>query len=172
MVGFSALIENLPLNSSSIRSAICLRWPGINVVRGDAYRLRHTLAGVVPGSLAAIVSGLPLLSMRAETQRTILSGAFEVLREGGSFTQFTYGPRPPLAPALQADLGLMVEKGQRVWVNLPPARVYRFVRARSAACSGPAHRSAGSKDGTAVSSVARIATPQRLDPRTHFDRAQ
>ena len=31
MVGFSALTQNFPLNSSSIRNAICLRWPGAKV---------------------------------------------------------------------------------------------------------------------------------------------
>jgi phosphatidylethanolamine/phosphatidyl-N-methylethanolamine N-methyltransferase len=43
--------------------------------------------------------------------------------------QFTYGSRPPLPPETIATLGLSVNRGHKVWANLPPATVYRFRRA-------------------------------------------
>ena len=101
------------------------RFPGVTVHEVGA---QSVAARCGPG-VGAVISGLPLLSMRAETQRAILAGAFAVLRAGGSYTQFTYGPRPPLNEAVRQELGLRVEKGLKVWNNLPPARVYRYFRA-------------------------------------------
>lgn len=83
---------------------------------------------VVPG-VGAVVSGLPLLSMPRPVQEAILSAAFRILAPGAPYIQFTYGPRPPVAPSLLSKLGLRVESGPKVWLNLPPARVYRFFRA-------------------------------------------
>ena len=52
-----------------------------------------------------------------------------ILAPRGRYVQFTYGPRPPLPPNTIAALGLTVNKGNKVWANLPPATVYRFRRA-------------------------------------------
>jgi phospholipid N-methyltransferase len=41
-----------------------LRFPQATVVRGDAYALRHTLAGILQEPAAAMVSGLPLMTKR------------------------------------------------------------------------------------------------------------
>ena len=101
------------------------RFPGVTVhqtMAQDVVRLCRAGAG-------AVVSGLPLLSMRIETRCEILAAAFAVLRAGGSYTQFTYGLHSPIDAALQAELGLRAEKGRSVWLNLPPARVWRYVRA-------------------------------------------
>ena len=37
--------------------------------------------------------------------------------------------RPPLPAETISALGLTVNKGHKIWANLPPARVYRFRRA-------------------------------------------
>lgn len=81
-----------------------------------------------PG-VGAVISGLPLLSMTETAQRAILAGAFRVLRPGGVFVQFTYGPRVPLQRSVGEELSLVAERGPKVWNNLPPARVYTFRRA-------------------------------------------
>ncbi|MFN6978087.1 MAG: class I SAM-dependent methyltransferase [Gemmobacter sp.] len=99
-------------------------FPGSTVLAEGAETIaRHCAPG-----LGAVVSGLPLLSMPRALQRAIVGGAFEVLRPGGIFVQFTYGPRPPLAESLRAELGLSVMRGKKVWGNLPPARVYTYTR--------------------------------------------
>ena len=48
-----------------------------------------------------------------------------------SLNQFTYGPKPPLPPETIRKLGLRVEVGSKIWLNLPPARIYRFYRIRT-----------------------------------------
>ena len=75
-----------------------------------------------------MISGLPLLSMPDAVREGIVAAGFEILAPRGRFVQFTYGPRPPLPPDQIASLGLTVDKGFKVWANLPPARVYRFRR--------------------------------------------
>ncbi len=82
---------------------------------------------VAPG-VGAVVSGLPLLSMPPSVREAIVSAAFRILAPGAPYIQFTYGPKPPLPPDTMEKLGLRVEAGTKIWLNLPPARVYRFYR--------------------------------------------
>ncbi len=81
------------------------------------------------GSVGAVVSGLPLLSMPAPVVEAILTAAFKVLRAGGEMRQFTYGPKPPVPPQILERLGLVAIQGRKVWANVPPARVYILKRA-------------------------------------------
>ena len=82
---------------------------------------------IAPG-VGAVVSGLPLLSMPPPLREAIVAAAFRILAPGAPMIQFTYGPKPPLPPESLEKLGLRVEAGRKVWLNLPPARVYRFYR--------------------------------------------
>jgi len=81
---------------------------------------------MLPMGAAAVISGLPLLSMPNGVRRDIVTSAFALLAPDAPFVQFTYGPRPPLPDDLIAAMGLSVEKGARILRNLPPARIYRF----------------------------------------------
>ncbi len=104
------------------------RFPGVNVIEAGA---ETAAAHVVPG-VKAVISGLPLLSMPESLREAIVGAAFTVLAPGGRFVQFTYGNHPPLPLEAIDRLGLCVDRGCRIWANLPPARVYRFRRARRA----------------------------------------
>ena len=101
------------------------KFPGVTVHQAGA----ETAASLVEGKVATVISGLPLLSMPEEIREAIVSAAFNILGPRGTYVQFTYGPRPPLPPELIESLGLKVNKGHKVWANLPPAMVYRFRRA-------------------------------------------
>lgn len=101
------------------------KFPGVTVHRLPAQEAAHLVA---PG-VATVVSGLPLLSMPPAVREGIVAAAFAILAPRGRYVQFTYGPRPPLPPETIAELGLTVNKGHKVWANLPPATVYRFRRA-------------------------------------------
>jgi len=100
-------------------------FPGVTVLNQGAETLGDTCR---PG-LGAVISGLPLLSMPNRVQSAILQGAFDLLRPRAGFTQFTYGPRPPIADEVLKALGLTARRGEKVWGNLPPARVYHITRA-------------------------------------------
>lgn len=101
------------------------RFPGVRILLGDALHLpsllrRHNIAPV-----AAIVSSLPLLSLKKSIQLRIGAQAFAVLEPGAPFIQFTYGLFSPLP---RNRLGIVGEVEERVLQNLPPASVWRYVR--------------------------------------------
>ena len=110
------------------------RFPAVPVVCGDAQELKSIVAEsgfAQAGGVDAVVSGLGMLSMSRPTQRAILSGVFAVLRDGGRFIQFTYGPASPLSRELLNELGLNVRRAGVAWLNVPPATVYVYTRHRS-----------------------------------------
>ena len=101
------------------------KFPGVTVHCAGA----ETADALVAPGVQTVVSGLPLLSMPEPLREGIVAAAFRVLGPRGTYVQFTYGPRPPLPPELIENLGLRVNRGHKIWANLPPARVYRFRRA-------------------------------------------
>lgn len=114
------LYEMNPAFCDSLRA----RFPGVRVINAPAQEAARELAGV-----GAVVSGLPLLSIPPEIQRGIIGAAFAILRPGAPYIQFTYGPHPPVTPGVAAALKLRFEQGARIWQNIPPARVYRYLQA-------------------------------------------
>jgi phosphatidylethanolamine/phosphatidyl-N-methylethanolamine N-methyltransferase len=103
------------------------RFPGVTVVQGDAYRLRETLAHIVREPLAAIVSGLPLLTRPLPERVRLLESALLMLGPAAPFIQFSYGPKAPV-PARPGHWS--VAGTPRIWQNFPPARVWIYRRER------------------------------------------
>lgn len=101
------------------------RFPGVAVHRMPA----QEAARMVPAGVSTVISGLPLLSMPPDVREGIVAAAFAILAPRGRYVQFTYGNRPPLPSETISALGLTVNKGHKIWANLPPATVYRFRRA-------------------------------------------
>lgn len=103
------------------------RFPGVHVIHGDATRLPRLLARAGIGPVKAVVSGLPLLAMPPKVQLAILLGSFQAMLEDGAFIQFTYGPKSPVPERLARRLGLTGRIVGRIWLNMPPAAIWRFV---------------------------------------------
>lgn len=76
----------------------------------------------------AVISGLPLLSMRDKQVDTILTGIFEVMQPGGVLVQFTYGYKSPINKQLLAQHGLVAQRNSFVMNNFPPASVYHITK--------------------------------------------
>ncbi len=104
------------------------RFPGVHVIKGDAYRLSATLRGRLRRPPGAIVSSLPLLLKPEAQRRALLSEAFDCLAPDGCFVQFTYSPLPPIPKDKVSALDFHVEASPAVWLNLPPARVWIYRR--------------------------------------------
>jgi phospholipid N-methyltransferase len=103
------------------------RFPRARIVDIDAAHLSgHGLFQGAP--LAAVISGLPLLSMPDRKVTDILSGAFAHLRDGGAFYQFTYAWVCPIRRQILDRLGLRAQGLGWTMRNLPPAKVYRITR--------------------------------------------
>jgi phosphatidylethanolamine/phosphatidyl-N-methylethanolamine N-methyltransferase len=100
-----------------------LRYPAATVVQGDAYALQRLLGGLVRQSAAAVVSGLPLFTKPLKMRLRLMYDALGLMAPGAPFIQFTYAMVPPIPKAL-ADV--TAEASERVWMNLPPARVWVY----------------------------------------------
>jgi len=110
------------------------RFPDVRVALADA-RALHDIAqqtGYLDhGPADGVISGLGLLSMARATQRAILESAFAVLSPQGRFVQFTYGPGNPVAKEVMRALDLVGHRASFTFLNVPPAAVWVYARARS-----------------------------------------
>jgi phosphatidylethanolamine/phosphatidyl-N-methylethanolamine N-methyltransferase len=101
------------------------RYPLAKVVQGDAYALRDSLWDVLSAPASAVVSGLPLVTKPMLTRLKLIRDAFVALAPGAPFVQFTYSVAPPIPKSLP---GVSTEASERIWMNLPPARVWVYRR--------------------------------------------
>jgi phosphatidylethanolamine/phosphatidyl-N-methylethanolamine N-methyltransferase len=99
------------------------RYPQATVVQGDAYALRDALWDVLAVPASAVVSGLPLVTKPMLTRLKLMRDAFGALAPGAPFVQFTYSVAPPIPKSLP---GVSTEASERIWMNLPPARVWVY----------------------------------------------
>lgn len=99
------------------------RYPHARVVQGDAYTLRDSLRNVLSAPASAVVSGLPLVTKPMLTRLKLIRDAFLALAPGAPFVQFTYSVAPPIPKSLP---GVSTEASERIWMNLPPARVWVY----------------------------------------------
>jgi phosphatidylethanolamine/phosphatidyl-N-methylethanolamine N-methyltransferase len=99
------------------------RYPHAKVVQGDAYKLRDSLWNVLSAPASAVVSGLPLVTKPMLTRLKLIRDAFVALAPGAPFVQFTYSVAPPIPKSLP---GVSTEASERIWMNLPPARVWVY----------------------------------------------
>lgn len=114
------LVEFNPVFCRLLRS----RYPEATVVQGDAYSLKRLLESLLKEPAAAVVSGLPLLTKPVKTRLRLINEAFALLHREAPFIQFTYSmTTPPIPKGLS---GVKTEASERIWMNLPPARVWIY----------------------------------------------
>jgi phosphatidylethanolamine/phosphatidyl-N-methylethanolamine N-methyltransferase len=99
------------------------RYPQATVVQGDAYALRDSLWNVLSAPASAVISGLPLVTKPMLTRLKLIRDAFVAMSPGSPFVQFTYSVAPPIPRSLP---GVSTEASERIWMNLPPARVWVY----------------------------------------------
>ena len=99
------------------------RYPQATVVQADAYALRDSLWNVLSAPASAVVSGLPLVTKPILTRVKLIREAFVAMSPGSPFVQFTYSVAPPIPKSLP---GISTEASERIWMNLPPARVWVY----------------------------------------------
>lgn len=98
------------------------RYPQATVIQGDAYNLDQTLSELKEPA-AAMVSGLPLVTKPMMIRMKLMRDAFLKLEPGAPFIQFTYSVAPPIPKSLP---GIHTQASERIWMNLPPARVWVY----------------------------------------------
>jgi phosphatidylethanolamine/phosphatidyl-N-methylethanolamine N-methyltransferase len=100
-----------------------VRYPTATVVQGDAYGLQRLLGTLLRQPAAAVVSGLPLFTKPPKMRLRLVQEAFALMAPQAPFIQFTYAMVPPIPKALS---GVTAEASERIWMNLPPARVWVY----------------------------------------------
>jgi phosphatidylethanolamine/phosphatidyl-N-methylethanolamine N-methyltransferase len=113
------LVEFNPTFCRLLRS----RYPEATVVQGDAYSLKRLLGSLLRQPAAAVVSGLPLFTKPLKMRLRLMYDAFTLMAPQAPFVQFTYAMVPPIPKALS---GVTAEASERIWLNLPPARVWVY----------------------------------------------
>jgi phosphatidylethanolamine/phosphatidyl-N-methylethanolamine N-methyltransferase len=101
------------------------RFPRATIVQGDAYDIAETLAGTVTEPCSGFVSSLPLFTKPLEHRYGLLAEAQAMMRPGAPFVQFTYAMVPPIP---ERPDRYTATPSERVWLNLPPARVWVYRR--------------------------------------------
>ena len=99
------------------------RYPEATLVQGDAYSMRKLLETLLLQPAAAVVSGLPLITKPIKMRLRLLRDAFDLMLPGAPFVQFTYSVASPLP---QRFGGFSAEASERIWMNIPPARVWGY----------------------------------------------
>ncbi len=106
------------------------RFPGLDVLTGDAYAVKSELEShfdasedELAQSFDGIVSSLPLLTRPEPVRRELLSDIMELLKPGAPFIQFSYGILPPVRPKCGT---IKLSQSEWIWKNLPPARVWIY----------------------------------------------
>ena len=95
----------------------------VMIICGNAENLGALLPAFTQGLIPTIISGIPMMNLRKEEQVRIISSCFDVMNEGGTLLQFTYGPLSPLPAKL---LGLTKKRVGHVLMNIPPATIWRY----------------------------------------------
>lgn len=99
------------------------RYPGVRILLGDAMQLQALLRREGIDQVKAVVSSLPLISMKRTIQYRITAAAFGCLAPGAPLIQFTYSLFSPIPRRLH---GVEGQVGDRVLQNLPPASVWIY----------------------------------------------
>src|SRR6202163_2412016 len=113
------LVEFNPTFCRILRS----RYPDATLVQGDAYGMRRLLETLLMQPAAAVVSGLPLITKPIRMRLRLLRDAFDLMLPNAPFVQFTYSVAAPLPKRFG---GFSVEASERIWMNIPPARVWVY----------------------------------------------
>lgn len=93
-----------------------------HIIHGDAARLEDLLPPHIHGCASTVISTVPFMCLDEGTREKIVRSSLNMLRPEKSLFHVTYNPKSPMAfmPELQQ------ERVASLWLNLPPAFVWRY----------------------------------------------
>ncbi|MBN8921388.1 MAG: phospholipid methyltransferase, partial [Rhizobiales bacterium] len=99
------------------------RFPKATVIQGDAYNVSRLLGSLAATPAAAVVSGLPLFTKPLKMRLRLFRDCLALMRTEAPFVQFTYAVVPPIPKSIG---GGTIQASERIWMELPPARVWVY----------------------------------------------
>jgi phosphatidylethanolamine/phosphatidyl-N-methylethanolamine N-methyltransferase len=103
------------------------QFPGVLVRCDDALNCGQILSAHALASVRTVVSSLPLRNMDPAQRDAVVKAMLNALDRNGQLIQYTYAP---FCPIPVRRFNLTAECLGRIWTNLPPAAVWRFVKRR------------------------------------------
>jgi phosphatidylethanolamine/phosphatidyl-N-methylethanolamine N-methyltransferase len=101
------------------------RFPQVRIRCGDAQNARSILQEEGISQVQTLISSLPVRNLNGDDRFAVIRGMMKAMAADGQLIQYTYAANCPF-PAER--LGLRAERLGRVWMNIPPAVVWRFTR--------------------------------------------
>lgn len=108
-------------------AVLATTYPGVRVIRGDAWALPALLGAELTGRVGAVVCGIPLVLLPKPRQRALVE-AIEAVAPGRGFLHYTYCATSPLD---RRALGLAGSRLAWTPLNLPPASVWHYLPQRA-----------------------------------------
>lgn len=103
--------------------------PNVQVLADDVTKAHTLLPAEICGNVDVILSSLPFLTLPKGLDQKIIDSAFQILKPGASFVQFTYLPvLPPIQ--IYKELNLWAQFVGSELKNIPPAFVWSFRQER------------------------------------------
>ncbi|MGQ0663726.1 MAG: class I SAM-dependent methyltransferase [Pseudomonadota bacterium] len=97
--------------------------PGVQVIHGDASRLKDLLPHEWHRRISTVISGIPMVPLPIEAQQRLIDSSFDVMAPGGRLLQYTYSAISPLP---ERRLGLKGRLKGVTFLNFPPAWVWSY----------------------------------------------
>lgn len=113
--------------NGTFAKALARKYPAINVVQGDAYALKDSLAASGVDQFSSVISSLPLFTVPVPQRISLLNQAIEMMVEDGKVIQFSYAWVPVVGKHRDA---FNIWASKWIWLNVPPARVWTYGQAR------------------------------------------
>ena len=107
----------------SLAAYLKRRFPRVHVRCGDAVHASRILSDASVGPVSTVISSLPIRNLNDQNMMKVIRGILKAMAPGGQLIQFTYAVGCPIP---SRRLGLRAECLGRVWMNVPPAAVWRF----------------------------------------------
>lgn len=119
--------------NADLAEAFMTRLPHARLIQDSVENVRAICTNEGIDSVDCIVCGLPWAAFPDDLQRRLLDAMMTVLKPGGQFVTFAYlhGLRLPAGRKFAARLPQYfseIGRSRTVWMNVPPALVYRCRR--------------------------------------------
>ena len=101
------------------------RYPGVNIIHGDAFNLDATLGDKRDTKFDSIVSGVPLLNFPVAQRIAYVEDLLDRIPAGRPIVQITYGPLSPVPPGKG---NYTVEHFDFIIRNIPPSQLWVYRR--------------------------------------------
>ncbi len=113
--------------SASFIPGLRRRYPGINFIHGDAFKITEIANKLGIEKFDCVISALPLLNFPVSQRIRLVVAALKIVDQGRPMIQFSYGPN---SPAPERSKNFEVGHLGTILRNIPPARIWTYTSSK------------------------------------------